>query len=181
MSSRIAKTIVFSLTTLFVAALPLQAQVPSPLELNLATTGGELLSVNPGKLTLVNAWLTAVSVNGGPPIVTGSVGAVTFTTPQFSSGTLATGGAFNAGGGFFISSEWDFCIAATFVHGTWKRLGYSDGTANYVLVAEIEGTMCYLGVTYPMHGRTVEIAGEVSGDFLGTHSAGGGSTSAGVH
>jgi hypothetical protein len=178
MISLILKRIVFSLAILFVAAVPSLAQ--APLELNLATTAGELFAVNRGKLTLVNAWLTSVSVIGAPPILAGSVGPVTFTTPQFSSGTVAAGGDFNAGGGFFISSPWDVDVTATFVHGTWKRAAFVNGTANYVLVAEIEGTMFYLGTSYSVHGHTVEIADEISGTFRGTHAAGGGSTNAAV-
>jgi hypothetical protein len=178
MNSPIGKTIVFSLAMLFVAAAPLPAQ--APLELNLATTAGELFPVNAGKLMLVNAWLSSVSVTGAPPILAGSVGPVTFTTPQFSSGTVAAGGEFKAGGAFYISSPWDVDITATFVHGTWRRLALGNGTANYVLVAEIKGTMFYLGTTYTFHGHTVEIADAISDSFRGTRAAGGGSTNAAV-
>ncbi len=172
--SRMKTSILFLVVAVCVAG----AAAQSPLELNLATTGGELFPVNPGSLMLVNAWLTAVSVNGAPPVLGGSVGPVTFTTPEFASGSVAAGGIFNAGGVFFISSPWDVDLTATFVKGTWTRLAFPNGKANFVLIAEITGTLVYAGAIYSFQGHTVEIAIETSAPFRGTHAAGGGSTDA---
>jgi len=154
------------------------APAQSPLELNFATTGGELFPVNAGKLTLSDAWLTSVSINGAAPTLVGSVGPVTFTTPQFSGGSVAAGGSFGAGGQFFIPSPWNVDINATFVRGTWERMALPNGSSNYILIAEIKGTLDYEGTNYAFEGRTVEISVVVSGAFRGSQAAGGGSTDA---
>ena len=173
MKSRIVKTTVLSLAILFIAAIPSRAQ--ESLEATLSTTAGELFPFTPGQLMVSNAWLNTVNVNG-ENVLAGLVGSATFTTPQFSSGSVATGGRFNAGGSFYISSIYDVDVTASFVHGTWERLALSNGTANYVMVAEIEGTMFYLGTTYNIQGRAIEIGPAMSGSFLGTHTASGGTT-----
>jgi hypothetical protein len=95
------------------------APAQSRLEQNLATTGGELFPINAGKLTLLDAWLTSVSIDGAAPTFVGSVGPVTFTTPQFSGDSVGGGGSFGAGGESFIPSPWNVYIDATFVRGTW--------------------------------------------------------------
>jgi len=92
-----------SVLLLFFLASLTAATAQSPLELNLATTAGEPFPVDAGKLTLLNAWLTSVSANGARPILARAVGPVTFTTPEFSSGSVAAGGSFSAGGQFFIT------------------------------------------------------------------------------
>jgi hypothetical protein len=170
-----------SVLLLFFLASLTAATAQSSLELNLATTAGELFPVGAGKLTLVNAWLTSVSANGAPPILAGAVGPVTFTTPEFSSGSVAAGGSFSAGGQFFITSPWDVDVSATFVSGTWERRALPNGSANYVLIAEIKGTFDYEGTNYVFAGHTVEISVAVSGAFRGSQAAGGGSTDAVAH
>jgi hypothetical protein len=124
---------------------------------------------------LGNAELNTVMVNG-EYVLAGQAGSATFTTPEFSSGTVAAGGSFDAGGSFYISSIYNIDVIATFVHGTSERLALPNDTANYLLAAEIRGTMFYLGTAYNIQGRTVEVGKAISGSFVGKNAAGGGST-----
>lgn len=69
-------------------------------------------------------------------------------------------------------------LSASFVHGTWTALAFPGGCANFVLLAEISGTLVYDGISYAFAGHTVEIAIATSGRFGGTYAAGGASTDA---
>src|SRR5258708_7819961 len=101
MNSLIFKRIVFSFVILFVASIPSLAQ--ESFEATLSTTAGELFPFSPGQLALGNAYLNTVIVNG-EWVLAGQAGSATFTTPEFSSGTVAAGGSFDAGGSFYIWS-----------------------------------------------------------------------------
>jgi hypothetical protein len=54
-----------------------------------------------------------------------------------------------------------------------ERMTLPNGSANYILIAEIKGTLDYEGTNYAFEGRTVEISVVVPGIFRGSQAAGG--------
>lgn len=150
-----------------------------PLEVNFSNAAGEIYAVAPRQLRLISADVMSISENGHVFLEVGLVGNVTFTTPLFASGSVAEGGTFDAGGEFFISSPFDGEVTARFVAGTWKRHVLPDGTSNYLLIAQITGTMTVDGTTYDIHGVTCQISINTgAGEFLGINYSSGGSTDA---
>lgn len=103
----------------------------------LVSDGGGILT-GAKKLTLAAATITGEAVNGNPPIA-GNLGTVSFVTPGLSSGTIAAGGIFEAGGAFTVSVPGiSFTYLAKFVAGgTWVREGLANGSHFYELTANL--------------------------------------------
>ena len=153
------------------------AQEPR-LEVDFATSSGEIFAATPKRLRLYAATLVSVARDGGYPILAGGVGTLSFTTPSFGTGTVEYGGTFGPGGEFFISSPYDADISAQFVGGEWRRTAlFPDGTYNFILTAQIRGSMFLLGATYNVQGVTVQLSLNTGGGpFLGTNNSSGGNT-----
>jgi len=103
----------------------------------LANSGGGILTSSGKKLTLSESTITTQVVGG--IITTGNLGMVSFVTPALSTGTLAAGGTFEAGGAFSVSVPGiPLTYLATFVAGgTWQQLTLANGSHYYQLSANL--------------------------------------------
>lgn len=166
------------LAALFPCATFSGAAAQEPIAVNFSNAAGEIYAVTPRQLRLVDANVMSIAENGQDFIAVGLVGALDFTTPPFASGSVAAGGTFNTGGEFSISSPFDADVTARFAAGTWTRHVLADGTSNYVLTAQIAGTMFFAGTEYSIHGVTMQISLNTIGQFTGINDSSGGSTAA---
>ena len=122
---------------------------------------GGTLSGSSAGLTLTGSTLIAiVGWNGGSAPITGSLGAVSFTTGALTGGSLGMGATFAAGGTFEIDGNGTGGFpSGTLFSGTfsgpvtWTLTTLANGTHNYTLTGVITGTMS--GVT--VNGVSVQL------------------------
>lgn len=133
------------LMAMLALALPLSAFASSSVDF---TNSGGTLSGNNAGLTLNGSTVIAVNGLNGMGLVTGSnLGSLSFTTGMLLSGTLQSGGTFDAGGAFTITGNGSNGIpsGALFTGSfsgpvTWTLITLANGTHNYTLTASISGT-----------------------------------------
>ena len=126
-------------------ALPMAAFASSGVDFT--NSGGTLSGTNSG-LSLSGSVLVAVNgLNGGGLITGSNLGSVTFTTGALTSGSLAMGGTFAAGGSFTITGNGSNGIPnGTLFNGTfsspvsWQLVTLANGTHNYILTGVMTGT-----------------------------------------
>ncbi len=126
-------------------ALPMAAFASSGVDFT--NSGGTLSGTNSG-LSLSGSVLVAVNgLNGGGLITGSNLGSVTFTTGALTSGSLAMGGTFAAGGSFTITGNGSNGIPnGTLFSGTfsspvsWQLVTLANGTHNYILTGVMTGT-----------------------------------------
>ena len=126
-------------------ALPMAAFASSGIDFT--NSGGTLSGTNSG-LALSGSLLVAVNgLNGGGLITGPNLGSVTFNTGALSSGSLAMGGTFAAGGSFTITGNGMNGIPnGTLFSGTfaspvsWQLVTLANGTHNYILTGVLTGT-----------------------------------------
>jgi len=126
-------------------ALPMAAFASSGVDF---TNGGGTLSGTNSGLSLSGSVLVAVNgLNGGGLITGSNLGSVTFTTGALSSGSLAMGGTFAAGGSFTITGNGMNGIPnGTLFSGTfsspvsWQLVTLANGTHNYIMTGVMTGT-----------------------------------------
>src|SRR5438874_11235136 len=126
------------LLALLALALPTAGFASSSVDFS--NNGGTLTGSNSG-LALSGSVLVAVNgLNGGGLITGSNLGSVTFNTGALSSGSLAMGGTFAAGGSFVITGNGMNGIPnGTLFSGTfsapvsWQLITLANGTHNYVL------------------------------------------------
>ena len=126
-------------------ALPMAAFASSGVDFT--NSGGTLSGTNSG-LSLSGSVLVAVNgLNGGGLITGSNLGSVTFTTGALSSGSLAMGGTFAAGGSFTITGNGMNGIPnGTLFSGTfsspvsWQLVTLANGTHNYIMTGVLTGT-----------------------------------------
>jgi len=112
------------------------------------TNSGGTLSGSNGGLMLSGSVLVAVNgLNGGGLITGSNLGSVSFQTGALSSGSLAMGGTFAAGGWFTISGNGSNGVPnGTLFTGTfdqpvtWTMVTLGNGTHNYTLTGTLTGT-----------------------------------------
>jgi len=112
------------------------------------TNSGGTLSGSNGGLMLSGSVLVAVNgLNGGGLITGSNLGSVSFQTGALSSGSLAMGGTFAAGGWFTISGNGSNGVPnGTLFTGTfdqpvtWTMETLGNGTHNYTLTGTLTGT-----------------------------------------
>lgn len=110
-------------------------------------SGGTLSGSNSG-LTLSGSVLVAVNGLNGNGLITGNdLGSVSFQTGALSSGSLAMGGTFAAGGWFTITGNGSNGVPnGTLFTGTfdqpvtWTMVTLGNGTHNYTLTGTLTGT-----------------------------------------
>jgi len=143
---------------LLALALPLTAFASSSVDFT--NSGGTLTGTSSG-LSLSGSELIAVNGLGGLGLVTGTLGSVSFTTGALSSGSLAMGGTFAAGGMFTITGNGTSGIpSGTIFTGTfsgpvsWTLVTLANGTHNYTLTGSLSGTW-YNGAS--AQGVTVQL------------------------
>ena len=112
------------------------------------TNSGGTLSGSNGGLMLSGSVLVAVNgLNGGGLITGNDLGSVSFQTGALSSGSLAMGGTFAAGGWFTIAGNGSNGVpTGTLFTGTfdqpvtWTMVTLGNGTHNYTLTGTLTGT-----------------------------------------
>jgi len=140
---------------------------------------GALIANSSNQLQFTGGVLVSVSESGEYPTFGGGIGTVLFTTPALARGVTANGGTFGGGGSFYIDSIYGAGIQGTFVRGSWKRIVLTDSTNEYVLTAEINGTLEWDYTWYNMHGMTVQMSLNTGTTlFAGIHNTSGGVTEA---
>jgi hypothetical protein len=164
---------------LLALALPLAAFASSSVDFT--NSGGTLSGDNSG-LSLTGSVLIAVNGFGNLGLVTGSdLGSLTFTTGALTSGSLAMGGTFAAGGSFEITGNGTAGLPnGTIFTGTfsgpvtWTLVTLANGTHNYTLTGSLSGTW-YNGSN--AEGATVQLTINTGkGFFSGSTSISSGDT-----
>lgn len=129
---------------LLAMALPLAAFASSSVDFT--NSGGTLSGDNSG-LSLSGSVLIAVNGFGSLGLVTGDLGSLSFSTGALTSGSLAMGGTFAAGGSFAITGNGtDGLPNGTIFSGsfsgpvTWTLVTLANGTHNYTLTGSLSGT-----------------------------------------
>jgi len=157
---------------LLALALPLTAFASNSVDFT--NSGGTLSGGNSG-LTLTGSTLIAVNGLGGLGLVTGDLGTLSFTTGGLTSGSLAMGGTFAAGGTFTITGNGVNGIPnATLFTGTftgpvsWSLMTLANGTHNYSLTGALTGTW-YNGST--VFGATVQLTINTGKGFFSESTA----------
>lgn len=143
---------------LLVMVLPLAAFASSSVDF---TNSGGTLSGSSDGLSLSGSTLIAVNGFGGMGLITGDLGSVSFSTGALTSGSLAMGGTFAAGGSFTISGNGSnglpngAIFTGTFSGPvTWTLVTLANGTHNYTLTGSLSGTW-YTGAG--VFGATVQL------------------------
>ena len=170
-----------SLTLLLcaLACLMIPAASFADSSVDFSNSGGTLAGSSTG-LTLSGSTLVAIIENGSPK-VTGDLGTVTFSTGALSSGSLAMGGTFAAGGSFTVTGNGTNGIPnGTLFSGsfsgpaTWALVELSNGTHSYTLTGTLTGTaegVSVAGVTVqltintgknPFNGSTMISGGDTT-------------------
>lgn len=132
---------------LAVLALALPTAVFAGSGVDYTNSGGTLAGSNSG-LMLSGSVLIAVNGLNGNGLVTGNdLGSVSFQTGALSSGSLAMGGTFAAGGWFTITGNGSNGVPnGTLFTGTfdqpvtWTMVTLANGTHNYTLTGSLTGT-----------------------------------------
>lgn len=132
---------------LAVLALAVPTALFAGSSVDFTNSGGTLSGSNSG-LTLSGSVLVAVNgLNGGGLITGSNLGSVTFQTGALTSGSLAMGGTFAAGGSFTITGNGTNGVPnGTLFSGTfdspvtWTLVTLSNGTHNYTLTGTLTGT-----------------------------------------
>ena len=132
---------------LAVLALALPTALFASSGVDYTNSGGTLSSSNSG-LMLSGSVLVAVNgLNGGGLITGNDLGSVSFQTGALSSGSLAMGGTFAAGGWFTITGNGSNGVPnGTLFTGTfdqpvtWTMVTLGNGTHNYTLTGTLTGT-----------------------------------------
>lgn len=154
---------------ILLAALATNVSAQQTLEYDFTSSSAELLGTS-SVLQYLKGTLVSIGKNGQAPLFVGTTGSVTFTTPVFRFGDTTRGGTFGTGGSFFISTPYDVDVTAVFVSGRWRFVTLQNGTHSYVLEARIKGTMFLNGITYNIHGLTIQLSANTGRDLFGGSS-----------
>ena len=142
-----------------------------------SNVGGTISGTNAG-LTLTGSTLVAVNGSGG--LITGDLGTVSFNTGALTSGSLNHNATFGAGGSFTINGNGmngipnGVLFSGTFTGtSTWTLTTLSNGTHNYTLVGEVDGTAGGMSVNGVTEQLTINTG---KGFFDGSTTISGGDT-----
>jgi hypothetical protein len=169
------------LTALIALALPMMAFAGSSYDFT--NSGGTLSGTNAG-LSLTGSEL--IALNGpGLGLVTGNLGAVTFSTGALTAGNLQMGATFAGGGSFEITGNGTGGVPNGVIFNgsfsgpvTWTLVTLANGTHNYTLTGTIAGTW-YNGSN--VQGATVQLTINTGkGFFNGTTTISSGDTNIAV-
>jgi hypothetical protein len=175
----LSRTFVLVLT-LSVVCLMIPALAVADNGVDFSNTGGTLAGSDAG-LTLSGSTLTAITGFNGNGLITGDLGTVTFSTGALTSGSLAMGGTFAAGGSFMVTGNGTNGIpSGTLFAGsfsgpvTWTLLPLGNGTHNYSITGTLTGTAGGISVS----GVTVQLTINTGTKFFtdSTSIAGGDTT-----
>jgi PEP-CTERM motif len=157
---------------LLALALPMVAFASSSSGVDFTNSGG-ILSGSSAGLSLSGSELIAVNGLNGMGLVTGALGSVSFSTGALTSGSLAMGGTFAAGGSFTIDGNGLGGIPTGQIFSgsfdgpvTLTLITLANGTHEYTLSGTITGTW-YNGTT--VYGATTQLTVNTGkGHFNGT-------------
>lgn len=166
---------------LFTILLPGAAFAGS--EISLVNSGGTLVGTNSG-MSLNGSTLVSVAGLNGGGLVTGSLGAVSFSTGGLTSGSLQMGGTFAAGGSFSVVGNGTNGVPNGSIFSgvfsgpvTWTLVTLANGTHSYTLSGTLSGTM---GTGFSTNGVTVQLTINTGkGFFNGSTAISSGDTSIG--
>jgi len=120
------------------------------------------LSGTTAGLSLSGSTLIAVDGFDGLGLVTGKLGTLTFSTGALTSGSLAMGGTFAAGGSFMITGNGTGGLPNGVIFTgsfsgpvTWVLVTLANGTHNYTLIGSLTGTWVSTGAT--VNGATTQL------------------------
>jgi hypothetical protein len=143
---------------LLTLALPISVFASSSVDFT--NSGGTLSGTAAAGLSLSGSTLIAVNGLNGLGLVTGDLGTLTLSTAALTSGSLAAGGMFDAGGSFVITGNGTNGVPNTVLFTgsfsgpvTWSLVS-SNGINNYTLTGAVSGTW-YNGVT--VYGATTQL------------------------
>ena len=127
----------FVLLAFLASVLPMAAWAN---EIDFANSGGTLSGSNSG-LSLTDSTLIAINgLNGSGLIIGTNLGGVYFTTGALTSGSLAGGATFAAGGSFTISGTNGVIFNGSFSSPvTWTLITLANGMHEYTLQGAISG------------------------------------------
>lgn len=166
------------LLALLALALPMAAFATSGVDFT--NSGGTLTGTSSG-MTLSGSTLIAVNgLNGGGLITGSNLGSMDFTTGALTSGSLASGGTFAAGGSFTITGNGSNGIQNGVIFSgsfsgpvTWTLITLSNGTHNYTLTGTLTGSLN----GFTTNGVTVQLTINTgTGFFNGSSSVSSGDT-----
>jgi hypothetical protein len=138
----------FVSATLFVMSFPLFSTLAfASSDVKFVNVGGTLSGTNAGR-SLTGSLLIATDSLNGSKLVTGDLGAISFTTGGLVGGSLQMGAVFSAGGSFTVAGNGiggfpnGAIFSGTFSGPvTWTLATLSNGTHNYTLTGVLTGTM----------------------------------------
>jgi len=127
----------FVLLAFLASVLPMAAWAN---DIDFTNSGGTLSGSNSG-LSLTDSTLIAINgLNGSGLIIGTNLGGVYFTTGALTSGLLAGGATFAAGGSFTISGTNGVIFNGSFSSPvTWTLMTLKNGTHEYTLQGAISG------------------------------------------
>jgi len=147
------------LLVLLALALPMAAFASSSVDF---TNSKGTLSGTTAGLSLSGSTLIAVDGFDGLGLVTGKLGTLTFSTGALTSGSLAMGGTFAAGGSFMITGNGTGGLPNGVIFTgsfsgpvTWVLVTLANGTHNYTLIGSLTGTWVSTGAT--VNGATTQL------------------------
>lgn len=146
-----------------------------------SNSGGTLVGSSSG-LSLSGSTLIAVST--GTSTITGSLGTVTFSTGALTSGSWDKGGTVGGGGTFTVTGNGTggvpngVLFTGTFTgSSSWTLSTLANGTHNYTLTGEVDGTMGGITVSGVTEQLTINTG---RGYFDGMTTLSGGDTAVSV-
>jgi len=113
--------------------------------IDFSNSGGTLSATSSGLSLSASTLISVIGLNGAG-LITGNLGSVSFFTGALTSGSLAMGGTFKAGGTFLVKGNGthgipdDVLFVGTFSGPvTWTLINLAGGTHNYTLTGVLIG------------------------------------------
>ncbi len=141
------------------ACLPITAAANS---VDYANSSGTVAAINSGTaITLTGSILTTVTGGVCSPMCTGNLGTVTFTSGTLTSGSLAAGGTFGAGGSLTIAGNGSNGVPSgtlfqgTFTSASWTVNPISGGKNVFSFTGTLQGTGSFSGPAFTIQGSAI--------------------------
>ncbi len=136
--------------TVVIAGLSLTASANS---VDYGNTGGTVAAINSGTaISLTSSMLTVVSGGICSPTCHGDLGSVSFTTGALTTGLLAAGGTFGAGGSLTVMGNGmngvpnGVLFQGTFTSATWTVNPLPGGNEVFSFTGTLKGTGAFSGM-----------------------------------
>jgi len=137
-------------------------------------------------ITLTGSILTTVTGGVCPSICTGKLGTVAFTSGTLTSGSLAAGGTFGAGGSLTIMGNGKngvpsgILFQGTFTSATWAVTPLSGGNNAFSFTGTLQGTGSFSGAAFTLQGSKIVHGNPFAAGGSGSVRWASGDTTAGV-